>query len=367
MIAFSIIITNSDFITKIGEAKAFDDVEDSRKLIFYGLIVFAVVTMLVGLCGCCFKCCKNRCFAVMYGIILFPTWLIVIILGGLAAGASVASGDVVEEKCTEIAQRLTVSIGEDGNVSVSSVGTETDSGVVDAGFTIESEEERNAREAGVLNSKQAQYYPTAITVAGGTQGLGLFEPQGAYATADLQISLDIYENIFVNQEMCTRNCPCPKNAKSGEWDILDAATRATYKRSANFVFTDNVGVKTYTSYDDCITNVKDGSLPENMSQGYTGTKAFFEFAKGFREQGDFTDIKEWIEFFEKEYECAGICTKALFNWIEPVSEGIPTKSCVSSIKDDLTGAFMGLGICTLISGFILFFIFLFNYCMWKKY
>lgn len=56
MIAFSFILTNSEFIKKIGEAKAFEDVEDSRTMIFYMLIAFSVVTMLIACCGCCFKC-----------------------------------------------------------------------------------------------------------------------------------------------------------------------------------------------------------------------------------------------------------------------------------------------------------------------
>lgn len=104
-----------------------------------------------------------------------------------------------------------------------------------------------------------------------------------------------------------------------------------------------------------------------MQAGHTSTKAFYEFAKNFREQGDFTEIKEWVEFFEDEYECAGICEKALFNWIQSVDEGIPTKSCVSSVKEDLEASFMGLGIATLVTGCLLFFIWLCQYCMWKRY
>ena len=126
-------------------------------------------------------------------------------------------------------------------------------------------------------------------------------------------------------------------------------------------------MKTYNTFDECIENVQDGSVAENMQNGYTGTKAFFEFAKNFREQGDFSEIKEWVEFFEDEYECAGICEKALFNWIQNVDEGIPKKSCVSSVKEDLEASFMGLGISTLITGVLLFFIWLCQYCMWRKF
>ena len=108
-------------------------------------------------------------------------------------------------------------------------------------------------------------------------------------------------------------------------------------------------------------------MTTNQALGYTGTKQFYEFAKRFREQGDFTEIKEWIIFFEEEYECAGICKPALFNWYTAVTGGKPTQSCVSAVKDDLTGSFMGLGIATLVSGVLLFFIFLCQYCLWKKY
>ena len=167
--------------------------------------------------------------------------------------------------------------------------------------------------------------------------------------------------------MCTRNCPCKSNAKQGEWTSMLAAQKATFLRTKEFVFTQNTDIVTYETYDKCIENIKDGSVAENMAAGYTGTKAFYEFAKNFREQGDFTEIKEWIEFFEDEYECAGICKPALFNWIQKVDEGKPIKSCVSAVKDDLTSSFMGLGIATLANGILLFLIWLFQYCLWRRY
>ena len=166
--------------------------------------------------------------------------------------------------------------------------------------------------------------------------------------------------------MCTRNCPCKKNAKMGEWQTKTEAELLALGRTKGLVFTDNADIKTYDSYDQCIKEVQDGSLPENMKLGYTSEKAFYEFAKSFRDQGEFQSIKDWIEFFENEYDCAGICKPALFTWVSNVDSGMPTQSCVNSVKDDLTGSFMGLGICTLISGILLFFIWLFQYCLWKK-
>lgn len=76
---------------------------------------------------------------------------------------------------------------------------------------------------------------------------------------------------------------------------------------------------------------------------------------------------EWIEFFETEYTCAGICTPAVFYWSQPITLGKPTKSCVNSIKDDLTDSFTGLAATTLVSGILLFFIWIMQYCLWRKF
>lgn len=76
---------------------------------------------------------------------------------------------------------------------------------------------------------------------------------------------------------------------------------------------------------------------------------------------------EWVEFFEDEYTCAGICSPALFYWSKSIELGRPTEACVGSIKDDLTESFLGLAVATLVSGFLLFFIWIMQYCLWKKF
>lgn len=74
-----------------------------------------------------------------------------------------------------------------------------------------------------------------------------------------------------------------------------------------------------------------------------------------------------MTFFEDEYECAGICTTATYYWSRSIDLGKPTKDCVSSIKDDMSNAFLGLGACTLIAGIFLLFVFIMQYCLWRKY
>ena len=99
MIIFSFVLTNSDFIKKIGEAENFESVDNARKFIFLVLLIFSCVTIATALCGFCFSCCnvRNRCIVVIYGTILLPTWLIVVIVGGISTGASFAAKSTVED------------------------------------------------------------------------------------------------------------------------------------------------------------------------------------------------------------------------------------------------------------------------------
>ena len=61
------------------------------------------------------------------------------------------------------------------------------------------------------------------------------------------ISLNIYEDIFINQEMCSDNCPCPINDKMSDWIDLTTAQLATYERTKPFVFIDNNQLISYTT------------------------------------------------------------------------------------------------------------------------
>lgn len=62
----------------------------------------------------------------------------------------------------------------------------------------------------------------------------------------------------------------------------------------------------------------------------------------------------WLEFFEDEYDCAGVCSPSLFYWSKSIELGRPNKSCIIGIKDGITKAFLGIGICALVAGCLLF-------------
>lgn len=113
----------------------------------------------------------------------------------------------------------------------------------------------------------------------------------------------------------------------------------------------------FTDYLNCIKNVNDAN---------TSTE-FFNFAKAFRESEDYEDIVSYLEFFESEYDCAGICDPALFYFSVSVEKGVPSKSCLIGISDELKTSLLGIGGATLASGIFLFITFVFQYCLWRKY
>ena len=155
--------------------------------------------------------------------------------------------------------------------------------------------------------------------------------------------------------MCSQDCPCPVTAKSTEWISLSSADLALSNRgTGGFVFESaDSGLQTYETYKTCI---------ESETAGVT--EYFKAFAAAFRSQSNFADVMEFIEFFEAEYQCAGICSPALFSWSVSVTQGKPTQTCLISIKDDISTVFMILGLVTFLSGVLLLCVFICQYCLW---
>ena len=100
MIIFAALITNSSILEQVGKEDA--SIKDSADRVFIVLLIFALTTMLIGGLGFCFKCIKNRCFAFIYGLILLPTWLAVLIIGFIAVAAATVSKEALESSCTTL-------------------------------------------------------------------------------------------------------------------------------------------------------------------------------------------------------------------------------------------------------------------------
>ena len=109
MIFFAIKLNNSEFMDKISQVedlKAQIDFENTRKMVFYGLIIFAFVAIFAACMGMVACKIKNRCYTICYGVILMPTWIVVLLVGCVAVYASTEGKDRIMEECVKVIQKL---------------------------------------------------------------------------------------------------------------------------------------------------------------------------------------------------------------------------------------------------------------------
>ena len=317
-----------------------EKIEDGRKLLFIGLVIFSLLTIVAATMGFCAKCCKSWCFNICFGTLLLPVWIVVTVIGAAALFVAVAAEDRVEEECNKLLEKA--------------------SDLVDDRFGDQINAELDAATGDIV----ADLNPgTGSGLDFGSGGFGRdsfiddISLCKQYTSLDkITIDLDIYDQIGINEFMCSDDCPCLKDVPTEEeWSTITTLEgRDLPCKAWNFE-------GTFETYKECILNA------DTVSNVSVSGAAFKIFAKKFRDQEDFNTIMEWIEFFEEEYTCAGICTPAQFSWSQSIANGVPTKSCIGSIKDDLTSSFTGLAGATLASGILLFFIWIMQYCLWRKF
>jgi len=300
MIVIAILTTSNETVDKISQDVT--EIESGKDLFFVGTLIFGLLAIIASCLAIGLRCChKKKIYRCCVGIFLIPVFLILIAVGGGAVYLSNASEEQIEEQCIKLA--------------------------AETAQTIETE---------------APSDPAA-------QAAG-------YSFGDIEVSLEIYKSIRIDEFMCSQECPCPVTAKSTEWTGLTSTELALSNRSANvFTFQDSSVGQTFETYKACI---------ESETGSPSQSEYFKAFAKAFRDQGNFSDVMEFIEFFESEYQCAGICTEALFSWSVSVTQGRPTETCLISIKDDISTVFMILGLVTFLSGVLLLCVFVCQYCLW---
>jgi len=289
MIVFAFLLTGNSMLENM--EKEDESIEDVRKLIFTILLIFSLVTIVIASLGFCFTWCKHRCFVCMYGIILLPTWIFVLVVGTIATLASVTATENIEEQCLIYA---------------------------DYGTNVELDE-----------------------------------------NTSIKITLDIYVSLGIDEYMCSRSCPCIEVDTKDQWYSDPPVDREDSSANPLVIGLDTYTLPYFSSYQDCIE--------EKSKDIYQNGDSFNAFAMAFKSQSSYDEIMKWIKFFEDEYDCAGICFPAAFSFSKSIENGRPTKACLNSIKDDLNTAFLGLAITTLLAGIFLFFIFIIQYCLWKKY
>ena len=60
--------------------------------LFIGCIIMGCVTILGSICGCAAGFIPNRCFAIMFGLLITPIWIVFLVMA-LSAGGIMRSSD----------------------------------------------------------------------------------------------------------------------------------------------------------------------------------------------------------------------------------------------------------------------------------
>lgn len=277
MIIFSFLFIDNSLLENMDKNDLLN-IKSQKNFIFFALVIFSLATIAISALGFCFICCKNRVFACIYGTILLPSWIIILVIGFVAVAASIIAADEIDTICYKVREVAETSVSND----------------------------------------------------------------------NISIYLDTYEQIAIGENMCSSNCPCAPSAKSGEWDNLTKSIRL----DGDLNFSGK-----YKTYKECILD------EDNEDAGIR----FQRFAENFRTQDDFNEISEWIDFFEEEFNCAGICAASPFYWGRSIDVGRPKEYCGAKIKEDITSAFTGLSIATFVSGILLLIAFCMQYCLWRKF
>ena len=319
MIYFAAKLRNSEFLDKVQEIDEVEsqvDIKAYRDIVFIVLLLFSLVAIVAAVMGIGSCKIKNRCYTCCYGILLLPTWITVMTMGGISVFLSYAAEDAVQEQCESYVSKFEVGID----------------GLSDKLNELKDAEDK-AKAAGVNDNP-------------------LFADKCAKNyDSDIPLSIEIYDKLLINQEMCSINCPCKPISKRNQWTDMSQEELEKIDRCRDWDFSGTI-----TTYKECL-----------VTPGPNAKVRFQGFAEGIVDSDSWDSLADFIEFFEIQLDCAGVCKPAIFSFAQSIEDGKPNKSCVLGLMDSISDEFVGLSIATFVSGILLFFIFFFNYCLWKKY
>ena len=101
VLAIKFAIGDSFFnVSSIGDLDPNDiDVSRFKRASFGLLLSMGLIALVTGGFGCLFTCCKQRWYAILYGIFLSFTWIFIFLLGCIITGASVTSESTLQAFC----------------------------------------------------------------------------------------------------------------------------------------------------------------------------------------------------------------------------------------------------------------------------
>ena len=166
--------------------------------------------------------------------------------------------------------------------------------------------------------------------------------------------------MYINEWMCSKNCPCDASIDPAAWQALSTEELVDkYGRTLNWQFgpLDNQSF-TVSSFEDCLTRHEENTHSEV-------DESFRSFAEEWPTSAGYAEERDFLAYFESEYTCAGICEPALFSFSRK-DESLPT-TCFDDMTKDVRDSLLYLGLSATGSGIMLLVIFSTQYCLWPKF
>ena len=106
VMAFAILMHKSGVIAKIEPEVEYLRVDQVHEYLFTGLMTMAVFTAIFSCFGFTFKWMRNRCCTVIYGTLIFPVWLISLVVGLTAMAIAHSVVDEFTKECNTRRSKL---------------------------------------------------------------------------------------------------------------------------------------------------------------------------------------------------------------------------------------------------------------------
>ena len=116
----------------------------------------------------------------------------------------------------------------------------------------------------------------------------------------------------------------------------------------------------YDSFEQCVDDIRAGNkkiVPQEKVDELNEI-----FAKPETQQG-----LQFIEYFEKNYQCSGICETAMFYYTLNMEDGPPVETCNRYMKEFVSSNLTMVGIVTFLAGLVMLCLHCCQYNLWKKY
>lgn len=91
MVVFAYLGTQGETLDTLKQAKSMEDLDSTAALLAVWFFLLSALILVVAILGFCFRCCKNRCYAMCYGVTVLPVWILLLIGGGIAVSVALAS------------------------------------------------------------------------------------------------------------------------------------------------------------------------------------------------------------------------------------------------------------------------------------